>query len=228
MPLQQAIVMEESGGQILSKSRSVRSVSRTQPLTSSSRRYLDPVVRYCTAISVIWRRRRKQQTWREATMGQAGNMWRLQMKVSAACVPWDNLTSSVWRGLCSKMKWLWWLGQTEPHSETHLHAPDPSHSYTASVHVENRGDDKRDQCCSHLLVDGWRMTSSFGLSWLGNCSCTSLFPVTNGKRNRLGLHRSSTSGLCWNMCTSTPMSVMWTHSTRVKFLRGSPSTPASP
>ena len=54
MPLQQFILMEVSGGQILSKCRSARSVRRSQPLTSSSRRYGDPLVRYCTAISVIW------------------------------------------------------------------------------------------------------------------------------------------------------------------------------
>lgn len=66
MLLQQAMVMEQSGGQILSKCRRVRSVRRTQPLTSSSRRYWDPLVRYCTAISVIWGRAeedRKHLAW---------------------------------------------------------------------------------------------------------------------------------------------------------------------
>lgn len=61
MLLQQAIVMELSGGQILSKYRSVTSVRRTQPLTSSSRKYWDPLVRYWTAISVIWGRGRKMK-----------------------------------------------------------------------------------------------------------------------------------------------------------------------
>lgn len=74
MPLQQGVVTERSGGHLLSKCRSVTSVSRKQPLTSSSRRYWAPLVRCCTAISVIW----------GATEEICGESWHL--KASAECV----------------------------------------------------------------------------------------------------------------------------------------------
>lgn len=56
MPLQWAILTEESTGQLFCKYSTVQSVRRTQPLTSSSRRHREPLVRKCMARSVILER----------------------------------------------------------------------------------------------------------------------------------------------------------------------------
>lgn len=90
MPLQQAIVMELSGGQILSKYRSVTSVRRTQPLTSSSRKYWDPLVRYWTAISVIWgrgRKMKKKMAWNDKKKGSSFNWITLNALVMCTFIP---------------------------------------------------------------------------------------------------------------------------------------------